>query len=243
MAKRGAHDPNFIISAPDGITSFESVYGPTALAPLSSSSHQTKLEQGVRIITAAPEVTDVLGSISELKNRGITISIGHSIASSAIATAAIREGANLITHLFNAMPVLHHRDPGIVGLLGASPASGGDLPLTGEFKIATPRGMKKKEKEVIQDLGNVSEALAELPTPPRSPVLKAQNMKEDVFDDPLSGNLDFDRPFYEMIVDGVHSHPNSVRVSTTLPLLEACSHIVLVGVYVSQRWMYTDYRW
>ena len=60
---------------------------------------------------------------------------------------------------------------------------------------------------------NVSEALAELPTPPRSPVMKAKEMLEGAFEDPLSGVLDFDRPFYEMIVDGVHSHPNSVRVS------------------------------
>lgn len=226
MAKRGAHDPNYIISSPEGVSSFEDVYGASSLSPKSSSMTSVSSEEkeyGVRIITLAPELPNVIDSISVLRERGLTISIGHSIADSVIATTAIKEGSNLITHLFNAMPVLHHRDPGIVGLLGASPATGEDFPVLNDSRVNSPRYIKKKEKDIQQTIRTVSEALAELPTPPRSPVLKPvrrdDGMGEGAFEDPLSGVLDFDRPYYELIVDGVHSHPNSVRVGLGFSLL------------------------
>jgi N-acetylglucosamine-6-phosphate deacetylase len=127
--------------------SFEAVYKPEALAPL--SSQETKLGPGVRIIIAVPEVTNVLGTISELTERGITTRIGHSSASGPIATAAVKEGVDLITHLFNA--ILHHRDPGIVGLLGASPSFGKNVPFSSCLKITGPKDVKQKEDEAKQD--------------------------------------------------------------------------------------------
>jgi len=42
-----------------------------------------------------------------------------SSASSEVARNGVLAGGRLITHLFNAMPQLHHRDPSIIGLLGA----------------------------------------------------------------------------------------------------------------------------
>jgi N-acetylglucosamine-6-phosphate deacetylase len=50
-----------------------------------------------------------------LTSRGITVAMGHTEATVAQTTAAIDAGASFVTHLFNAMAPLHHREPGIVG--------------------------------------------------------------------------------------------------------------------------------
>ena len=62
--------------------------------------------------------------ISEFQDRGIVYSIGHSEATFEEASAAVEAGATMITHLFNAMRPLHHRNPGIFGVLG----SAGNIP-------------------------------------------------------------------------------------------------------------------
>lgn len=53
--------------------------------------------------------------ISFLRAKGIICSAGHSGATYEEMLKALRSGISHITHLFNAMPGLHHRDPGIIG--------------------------------------------------------------------------------------------------------------------------------
>ncbi|NER27583.1 MAG: N-acetylglucosamine-6-phosphate deacetylase [Symploca sp. SIO1C4] len=76
----------------------------------------------VKVMTLAPEL-DVTGeAIAYLRSLGIIISLGHSLATAAQAESAFALGASMVTHAFNAMPVLHHREPGLLGAALLDPA-------------------------------------------------------------------------------------------------------------------------
>ncbi len=66
----------------------------------------------VRLVTVAPEEPNAMEFIREV-SRLCTVSIGHTTASYDTACAAFSEGASHTTHLFNAMPPLAHREPGV----------------------------------------------------------------------------------------------------------------------------------
>lgn len=68
----------------------------------------------IRIITLAPEKPGSSDFIIECRKQGIIASIGHSNATFEVAKAAIASGVTYITHTFNAMSPLHHRNPGVV---------------------------------------------------------------------------------------------------------------------------------
>ncbi|HEV8629435.1 MAG TPA: N-acetylglucosamine-6-phosphate deacetylase [Thermoanaerobaculia bacterium] len=74
------------------------------------------------LMTLAPEVPGALELIEALAGR-VTFSLGHTEASAELAAAALRRGARHFTHLWNAMPPLHHRRPGTVGAALASEAA------------------------------------------------------------------------------------------------------------------------
>jgi N-acetylglucosamine-6-phosphate deacetylase len=67
------------------------------------------------IVTLAPEADPALAVTRMLCDRGVTVALGHSTATYAEARAAADAGARLVTHLFNGMGPLHHREPGLVG--------------------------------------------------------------------------------------------------------------------------------
>ena len=66
----------------------------------------------LRIMTIAPELKGSLGIIEELRDSGIVPSLGHTSASYEETLEGIRAGISHVTHLFNAMASLHHRNPG-----------------------------------------------------------------------------------------------------------------------------------
>ncbi|CAI7619914.1 hypothetical protein PCG10_004175 [Penicillium crustosum] len=74
----------------------------------------------IKMITAAPEVGNMMAHIPEIAKRNIIYSIGHSDSTYEQAVAATHKGARMVTHLFNAMRPFYHRNPGIFGLLGQS---------------------------------------------------------------------------------------------------------------------------
>jgi N-acetylglucosamine-6-phosphate deacetylase len=69
----------------------------------------------VKIVTLAPEREGARTVIETLRTAGVVVSLGHTAADFATATDALSSGATLVTHLFNQMTPLGHREPGVVG--------------------------------------------------------------------------------------------------------------------------------
>lgn len=97
--KRGAHPAEYLL--PLTIDEVKRVLGDYAHV--------------VKVITLAPELDPTGEVIPYLRSLGITVSLGHSQATSAQAQLAFELGATMVTHAFNAMPPLHHREPGLLG--------------------------------------------------------------------------------------------------------------------------------
>ena len=97
--KKGAHNPKYL-----RLPSVEAVAG---WSPAT----------GIRLVTLAPELPWALEVIVALSDRGVLVSEGHSMATYDQAQAGFDAGARYGTHLFNAMPALGHRDPGLPGAL------------------------------------------------------------------------------------------------------------------------------
>ena len=129
------------------------------------------------------------------------------------------------------MPQLHHRDPSIIGLLGASPHLSSPFTpaaadvidtiatsmLAGTDTITTPAGPVTPTNINSRKTAARSEALDDGVTPPQTPMLAKQHNRGELhLEKGQVTDMTFERPFYEMIVDGIHSHPNSVRVSSLI---------------------------
>ncbi|MFP3902509.1 MAG: N-acetylglucosamine-6-phosphate deacetylase, partial [Acidimicrobiia bacterium] len=72
--------------------------------------------EGVAMVTLAPELPRALDVVRGLVERGVVVAAGHSSASAEQASDAVDAGVRVVTHLFNAMAPLHHRDPGLAGV-------------------------------------------------------------------------------------------------------------------------------
>jgi N-acetylglucosamine-6-phosphate deacetylase len=70
----------------------------------------------VVMLTLAPELEGAQAVIARAAAAGVVVALGHSAAGYDVAGAAVAAGARHVTHCFNAMPPLHHRDPGLVGM-------------------------------------------------------------------------------------------------------------------------------
>lgn len=99
-ARRGTHDPRFI-------------------RPLDTRTvglvEALRAENIPVMITLAPEMAppDLL---ARLVASGAVVSIGHSAATAEQTRAALASGANCFTHLYNAMPPMTSREPGLLGV-------------------------------------------------------------------------------------------------------------------------------
>ena len=99
LQKRGAHPQEYLLPLTiDFVTKILSKYA-----------------EIVTVITLAPELDQTGLVIPHLRSLGIIVSLGHSQANFAQAESAFSSGASMVTHAFNAMPGLHHRQPGLLG--------------------------------------------------------------------------------------------------------------------------------
>lgn len=97
--RKGAHDPSLIRKMTDDDMN------------LLLKAHQNLPNL---MITVAIESVSLL-QIEVLSKAGITVSLGHTNCTNEQAIAASKAGAKCVTHLFNAMSPLTHREPGLVG--------------------------------------------------------------------------------------------------------------------------------
>jgi N-acetylglucosamine-6-phosphate deacetylase len=111
--KKGAHNPAFI--------------QPFSLLAIQDWSPAN----GVRLVTLAPEAPGALQIIQALRSQGVVVSAGHSLASYEQALQSFRAGVSCGTHLFNAMPALDHRAPGLIAALLTHPGVAASLIVDG----------------------------------------------------------------------------------------------------------------
>ncbi|KAK5335313.1 hypothetical protein LTR98_008312 [Exophiala xenobiotica] len=104
-SKKGAHDASYLQT-------------PTEISP-SKLYEDSNLHDAIKLITLAPELPGATALIGQLQEDypHIVISLGHSAGTYEEGLAAVQMGARALTHVFNAMSPLHHRDPGLAGLM------------------------------------------------------------------------------------------------------------------------------
>lgn len=99
VARKGAHDPKLI-------------------RPMDDTDLQEMLDcakaLGVLMVTVAPE-NATKEQVRALADAGAVVSLGHTDVGYETAVAYAKAGARTVTHLFNAMSGLGHREPGVVG--------------------------------------------------------------------------------------------------------------------------------
>jgi N-acetylglucosamine-6-phosphate deacetylase len=96
--RRGAHDPAFLRDPDQAV-----------IDELLDAAAGT-----LRQVTLAPELPGGLDAIARFADSGVVVAVGHTEADLAQTRAAFDAGARILTHAFNAMPGIHHREPGPV---------------------------------------------------------------------------------------------------------------------------------
>lgn len=104
-AKCGAHDPK-LLREPN----------------LEEIRELIDIGQGhIKMLTIAPELPGAFAAIELLRNLGVNVAIGHSNASEREGKQAIDSGASIVTHMFNALPEIDHREGTITNALLLDP--------------------------------------------------------------------------------------------------------------------------
>jgi N-acetylglucosamine-6-phosphate deacetylase len=170
----------------------------------------------VRVMTLAPELDETQTVIPALTEQGVIVSLGHSLATAEEAQQAFQQGASMITHACNAMPGLHHREP---GMLGAALTTSGVhcgliadgkhvVPMMVDLLVRTCRG-RLEPHDYPSGLFLVSDALSPLGLP--------------------DGTYPWDTRQIQ-VKDGIAQLPDGTLAGTTLPLLAGVQNLVNWGI-------------
>jgi N-acetylglucosamine-6-phosphate deacetylase len=121
LAARKANVPGFLglhLEGPHLSVARKGAHDPTLIRPMEQADLDRTIaaRKGLEalLMTLAPE-NATNAQIAALAAAGVTVSLGHSDCGYKTAAAAVEAGATMMTHLFNAMSPLGHREPGMVG--------------------------------------------------------------------------------------------------------------------------------
>lgn len=113
--------PGFLglhLEGPHLALSRKGTHDPALIRPMNAADLAFLVENagrfGCAMITVAPENV-TREQVSALAKAGYTVSLGHTDVSCADAATYLDAGAKMVTHLYNAMSPLKHREPGLVG--------------------------------------------------------------------------------------------------------------------------------
>ncbi|MEG4066344.1 N-acetylglucosamine-6-phosphate deacetylase [Microcoleus sp. Pol11C2] len=199
--KRGAHPVEFLL--PLTIENVKQVLGDCA--------------DIVKIITLAPELDSTGEVISYLQSLGIFVSLGHSQATADQAQQAFERGASMVTHAFNAMPSLHHREPGLLGAAIVYPGVKCGLIADGKHVSPTMIDFFLRAGRYEKGVFLVSDALAPLGLP--DGVYPWDSRQIEVRKGTAWVRLDYHSPLESATLAG-----------TTLPLLAGVQNLVKWGI-------------
>ncbi|TFD49680.1 N-acetylglucosamine-6-phosphate deacetylase [Cryobacterium frigoriphilum] len=190
QAHKGAHNPTALIAP-----------APVALARLLASDM-------IRQITIAPELTGGIDAVRQISAAGIAPAIGHTAVDAETFQRAVDAGATLLTHTFNAMPPLHHRLVGPIGV--AIDDSRVTLEIIADGHHVDPRLVAMLFRAAPGRVALVSDAMAAAASPDGAYTL---------------GDIDVD------VVDGVaHVQGTDIIAGSTLTLDRAVRNAVSYGI-------------
>jgi len=178
----------------------------------------------IRYITAAPEQGNMINLIPDFVSRDIICSTGHSNATFEQAQEALKAGATMVTHMFNAMRPFGHRDPGIFGLLGQNPSRPSTpiqspkqkSPTSPPTITPTPKRSSSPPNPFTLPRRTLSNGSTRTSTPrssfessrrsPRSSLSISTSISS--IPDPVP-----DPPFFGLISDGIHLSPPTLKIA------------------------------
>lgn len=187
--KRGAHPAEYLL--PLTVEQIKRVLGDYASI--------------VKVMTLAPELDPTGEAIAYLRALGITVSLGHSQATAAQAEDAFAQGASMVTHAFNAMPSLHHRQPGLLGAAIVHPNVYCGLIADGQHVSPLMMDLLLRASHYDAGIFLVSDALSPLGLPDGTYAWDVRQIK---------------------VSEGTARLPDGTLSGTTLPLLVGAQNLV-----------------